>query len=173
MKQLLIILAIIIAGGVLLTENQENNIVIPNNSLRLRIVPHSNAPEDREVKFLIRDLLEKTLPRLLGKARTLDNAKEVIEENLDYIETKVSEVLKPLNQTFTISHGRNYFPTKVFKGVIYNSGEYDSLVITIGDGKGDNWWCVLFPPLCSLERKENIDEVEYQFFVSRIINKFK
>ena len=54
-----------------------------------------------------------------------------------------------------------------------NGGIYESLVITIGEGNGDNWWCVLFPPLCLLEaEKTEIEEVEYQFFVKKMLTKF-
>ena len=49
---------------------------------------------------------------------------------------------------------------------------YESLVITLGKGEGDNWWCVLFPPLCLLEENENTQDVEYHFLVKDIIDKY-
>ena len=67
--------------------------------------------------------------------------------------------------------GLNYFPEKEFKGITYDEGYYESLVITIGEGKGDNWWCVLFPPLCMLEAEESTD-VEYKSFVKEIVDKY-
>ena len=173
MKITLIILAVIII--IAITERRESvdSITIPNNSLRLRIIPNSNSSDDYQVKLLIKDLLERALPRLLSNANTIDDSKQIIENNLDNIDKMIDEILIPLNQTHQISYGMNYFPAKVFRGVKYESGKYDSLVVTIGNGDGDNWWCVLFPPLCSLERDVNINDVQYQFFVSRIINKFK
>ena len=60
---------------------------------------------------------------------------------------------------------------KDYVGVKYPEGEYESLVITLGEGKGDNWWCVLFPPLCLVEAEEHTD-VEYKFFVKEIIDKY-
>ena len=67
----------------------------------------------------------------------------------------------------------NYFPQKEFKGVTYEEGYYESLVVTLGSGSGDNWWCVLFPPLCLLEAEESEkDDVEYQFFVKELIDKY-
>ena len=67
----------------------------------------------------------------------------------------------------------NYFPEKEYHGVNYESGNYESLVITLGNGIGNNWWCVMFPPLCLLEAKnENTDEINYKFYVQEIIEKY-
>ena len=56
---------------------------------------------------------------------------------------------------------------------MYDGGYYNSLVVTLGDGEGDNWWCVLFPPLCLMEENETTSDVEYKFFVKSIIEKFR
>ncbi|UKI29349.1 MAG: stage II sporulation protein R [Clostridium sp.] len=56
---------------------------------------------------------------------------------------------------------------------MYDGGYYNSLVVTLGDGDGDNWWCVLFPPLCLVQDNETTSDVEYKFFINRIIEKFK
>ena len=68
----------------------------------------------------------------------------------------------------------NYFPKKVYKGVTYEAGNYESLVITLGDGLGKNWWWVMFPPLCLLEAEETEEttEVEYKFFIKELIDKY-
>ena len=72
-----------------------------------------------------------------------------------------------------ISFGKNYFPSKEYQGVIYPSGEYESLVITLGSGIGKNWWCVMFPPLCLLEAKNNqTDDINYKFYVKEILEKY-
>ena len=86
---------------------------------------------------------------------------------------KVKETLEDLNYntTFTINFGDNYFPKKEYKDVIYEEGNYESLVVTLGNGEGDNWWCVLFPPICTLEVEENKD-IEYKFFVKEIFEKY-
>ena len=78
---------------------------------------------------------------------------------MDKYKNKVKETLEDLNYntTFTINFGDNYFPEKEYKDVIYEEGNYESLVVTLGNGEGDNWWCVLFPPICTLEVEENKD----------------
>ena len=66
------------------------------------------------------------------------------------------------------------FPEKEYKGVVYDEGYYESLLVTLGEGKGDNFWCVLFPPLCLMEAEETDDttEVEYKSFIKEIIEKY-
>ena len=78
-----------------------------------------------------------------------------------------------VKNAYDLNYGYNYFPEKSYKGINYPAGEYESLVVTLGDGLGDNWWCVLFPPLCLLEASESdLDEAEYTFYFKDIINKF-
>ena len=72
----------------------------------------------------------------------------------------VSKEYQQYKLPFEINFGLNYFPKKEFKGITYDEGYYESVVVTLGEGLGDNWWCVLFPPLCMLEAEEST-EVEY------------
>ena len=77
------------------------------------------------------------------------------------------------NLPYQINYGKNYFPEKSYKGVKYESGMYDSLVVTLGKGEGENWWCVLFPPLCLMEAQEtNMKDVDYEWFVKDIFKKY-
>ena len=74
---------------------------------------------------------------------------------------------------YRINFGLNYFPQKKYKGIKYEEGLYESLLITLGEGKGNNWWCVLFPPICLLEAEETeTNEVEYKSFIKEIIEKY-
>ena len=77
-----------------------------------------------------------------------------------------------MNLEFTIDYGMNYFPEKEYKGIVYEEGEYESLVITLGDGQGENFWCVLFPPLCLLDTNEVPKDIEYTSFVKELIDKY-
>jgi len=64
----------------------------------------------------------------------------------------------------------NEFPEKIYKGIRYNAGNYESLVIKIGEAKGNNYWCVLFPPLCLID--EEIEEVEYKSKIVELFSKY-
>lgn len=104
---------------------------------------------------------------------TKSEVKIKINNNLSNFDNIVSQTFINNNyqETFKINYGLNYFPEKKFKGETIKAGNYESLVIKIGEGKGDNWWCFLFPPLCLLEAEESEEKVEYNFFIKKIINK--
>lgn len=148
-------------------------VIIPSSSLRFRVIASTNSLEDYKIKENVKKALEQKLTEILVSAKTLSETKEIISKNLDEIDNIVKEVLDNPNLNYKLNFGINYFPKKIYKGIVYEAGDYDSLVITIGEGLGENWWCVLFPPLCLLEENENTSDVEYQFFISRIIDKFK
>ena len=130
--------------------------------------------ETEKAQFITRICdLEKEVTNDLKTSNTIETSRIIIEKNMDKYKNKVKETLEDLNYntTFTINFGDNYFPKKEYKDVIYEEGNYESLVVTLGNGEGDNWWCVLFPPICTLEVEENKD-IEYKFFVKEIFEKY-
>ena len=94
-----------------------------------------------------------------------------MEKNLPVFHKIVDKTLKDnqIQESFHINYGKNFFPEKTYEGEIYAEGEYESLVITLGKGEGDNFWCVLFPPICFIEEDEN---VEYKSFLKELIDKY-
>ena len=144
--------------------------MIPTDAIRIRIIANSNSDIDIEKKKEIRKNLEEEIYSLLKDAKTSSEARNLINENLDKLNILVDD---KTNSNYDLSFGKNYFPRKVYKGIIYEEGEYESLVVTLGKGNGDNWWCVLFPPLCLLEGNEDTKDVEYRFFVKDLIDKYK
>ena len=159
--------------SVYIKSKAEDIIIIPNNSLRFRVIANSNSLEDYKTKEKVKEALELELTQMLSSAKSLIETKEIINENLANLDNIIKSTLETKETDYNISFGINYFPKKIYKGVIYEAGDYDSLVITIGEGQGENWWCVLFPPLCLLESNEETSNVEYQFYISRIIDYFK
>ena len=111
---------------------------------------------------------EEDVYSLLKDVNNIEEAKNIINDNFKYLGVIIEEE----TSDYELSFGYNYFPRKVYKGVIYQEGMYESLVVTLGRGEGDNWWCVLFPPLCLLEENENTDDVEYKFLVKELIEKY-
>lgn len=171
MKRILFIIAAILIVLCSYKEQKNEEVVIPSDSIRLRVVSNSNDEFDIKEKIELKNYLEEILFDLVKDANNKDEVKMIILNNLENINSKIYDYLGSKN--YKIDYGQNYFPRKIYKGVVYNEGMYDSLVITLGNGKGSNWWCVLFPPLCLLEENETTKDVEYQLFVSRIINNFK
>jgi len=126
---------------------------IPEDAIRLRILANSNSASDQAVKRKIRDAVNANVEQWVGELRSVDQAKRVIRSHLDDLRAIVAQELKAMgiNEPFTVKLGKADFPTKMYGGYVYPAGKYEALVITLGEGKGANWWCVLFPPLCFLD----------------------
>ena len=168
MKKVIIFLFFIVI--VLLFSNKgEEKLVIPKNSIRYRIIANSNSLEDQEQKLEIKKELDPIINEILLNSKNIEEAREKIDNKIPIIRN----TLDTYKVNYKINYGNNYFPEKEYNNVTYPEGEYESLVITLGDGIGDNWWCVLFPPLCLLEAEESdVDEVNYSFYAKKIIDKF-
>ncbi len=171
MKKALLILAGVLGLLVIYKDKENKQIVIPTQSIRFRVIANSNEEIDMTKKQNLKDYMEDVVYELIKSTKTKDEANEIIINNFDFLNSKVNDYLG--NDNYSLDYGMNYFPRKIYKGVIYEEGMYDSLVITLGNGKGNNWWCVLFPPLCLLDENTTTGDVEYQLFISRIINNFK
>ncbi|WP_153463529.1 stage II sporulation protein R [Sediminibacillus terrae] len=128
--------------------------VIPDEAIRLRILANSDSASDQALKRLIRDRVNADITKWVGDISDIDEARELIQDKLPEIEAIVKQVLeeKGSNQTYQVEYGSNVtFPDKVYGSYVYPAGEYEAILITLGAGKGANWWCVLFPPLCFLD----------------------
>jgi len=173
LKKLLIVTLFITVALVYMKSINESIVIIPENSLRFRLIANSPSLEDTVIKNEVKVKIEKDIATLLKESNSINESRKILSNNLNIIEDKVEDALKDYNLDFEVNFGENYFPRKEYKGVVYEEGLYESLVITLGNGKGENWWCVLFPPLCFLESSDDTSDVEYQFFISSIINHFK
>ena len=164
----IVLLTYMIIGNVVSSKN-----LIPKDAIRIRVIANSNSEYDQKIKYKVKDVLQHDMYNLLVNARNVEEARNIINSNLDKIKYNIDDTLRKqqYQQSFTINFGLNYFPQKEFKGVKYNEGYYESVVVTLGEGLGDNWWCVLFPPLCMIEAEETTD-VEYTTFVKSMIDKY-
>ena len=165
---ILIIIIYMVIGNVV-----AKNDIIPDNAIRIRVIANSNSEYDQQIKTKVKNQVEYDMYNLLKDTTKLQEARNLIKNNLSNLEDSISQTLEKENYElpFTINYGLNYFPKKEFKGIKYDEGYYESLVITLGEGLGDNWWCVLFPPLCMLEAEESTD-VEYTTMVKALITKY-
>ena len=147
--------------------------VIKDESIRLRILANSNTIEDQRIKMEVAKSVQKELYELLKDTKDVNEARTRILDNLDTIKKEVETTLQnnDTSLNYRVNYGKNYFPSKNYKGINYNAGEYESLLVSLNQGKGDNWWCILFPPLCLLEAEESND-VEYKLLVKEIIEKY-
>ena len=172
MKYILSIIIVIIVYVVISNLVVANNL-IPDYAIRVRVIANSNDDYDQQIKYEVKDIVEEDIYKLLNGVDKIDIARDKISSNLNAVENDIYNFLKKkdYNLGFDINFGYNYFPKKEFKGITYKEGYYESVVVTLGEGKGDNWWCVLFPPLCLIEAEDSSD-VEYASLVKEVIDKF-
>ncbi|NLJ33934.1 MAG: stage II sporulation protein R [Firmicutes bacterium] len=121
--------------------------------LRLHILAHSDAPEDQELKLLVRDAVLSVLTPQLQGAASVEEASRGISKGLDQLALAVREELRARGQEHPVALRlcRTHFPSRSYGGTLFPAGEYQALQIVIGAGLGANWWCVLFPPLCLVD----------------------
>lgn len=155
-----------------IVKGQETNNTIPEEAIRLRVVANSDSEYDQDIKMKVKNKIQKELSLLLKDAKNIMETRQIIANNFTKLDNLIEETLERENYTlgYKINYGYNYFPEKEYNGKVYEEGEYESLLITLGEGKGKNWWCVLFPPLCIIEAEED-EEVKYESFISNLISK--
>ncbi|MDQ6420994.1 stage II sporulation protein R [Paenibacillus sp. LHD-117] len=126
---------------------------IPTEAIRLRILANSDSAADQMVKRIVRDEVVKAMNGWATGPQTIEEARKTIESKMPELESIVAGVLKSRGFAYTSSAqlGMVDFPTKMYGNKVYPAGQYEALLITIGEGKGQNWWCVLFPPLCFVD----------------------
>lgn len=164
-----VIVVLFLVSLAFLFSNHEEEIIIPNKAIRFRVIANSDSVEDQMKKMEIKSAVEKEVYTLINGEGNISQVRNIIEDNMDTIKDIVEEYNVPYN----INYGNNYFPSKTYKGIMYPAGNYESLVITLGNGVGSNFWCVLFPPLCLIDNsREDISDVDYQLYVKKLLKGF-
>ncbi|MEE0858427.1 MAG: stage II sporulation protein R [Acutalibacteraceae bacterium] len=167
---------------------------MPNNLLRLHILANSDSEEDQQLKLKVRDYILQEAGDMFKQADNKIEAVHITKTNLDRIIDKAQKYVNELGYSYEVKGEIKedmYFNTREYDDFTLPAGRYDALRITIGEGKGHNWWCVMFPPMCfsmaegdsndlsevltdeQLEIAENQDKYEYKFKVVEIYNEIK
>ena len=172
MKKIILIILTLMIMSLIYNETKAETIIIPSTAIRLRVIPNSNSYLDQNMKNKVKNYLEENTYQLLKDTDNIEEARNLIIENIPIIEDNIDNLFAQNNydMDYEINYGYNYFPDKEYRGIKYDEGYYESIVISIGKAEGDNWWCVLFPNLCLVDLNEK-DDVEYRSWVSEIINK--
>ena len=129
--------------------------------IRLHVIANSDTVGDQALKLKVRDAVIEYLQKQ-DDLHTVDDTREYLEANLGSLE-KISEGIIAANGRDYSAHaklGVRYIPEKTYGDITFPAGNYEALNITLGDGKGENWWCVLFPPLCLLDEGTESDAAE-------------
>ncbi len=126
---------------------------LADSVLRLHVIANSDSDEDQALKLKVRDAIIREASDLFLENTDVAQAKETILEHLPEIERIAKEELAAngCDDAVSVSLGKSEFPTKAYKNLTLPAGTYDALKVEIGEAKGQNWWCVMFPPLCFVD----------------------
>ena len=132
-------------------------------AIRFRLLAHSNSAADQAMK----EEIQLEIQPLIENAVNNSTSKEELGENLAALEPTILEIATSIasEQAVTLERKEALFPAKRSGFVIHPQAEYDAYILTIGSGRGDNWWCALFPKICFPEEKEKKEEEKVTFFV--------
>ncbi len=130
--------------------------------LRLHVIANSDSVSDQSLKYAVRDELLKDGESIFSGSETADEAQVRISQNILFLKETAEEVIakEGYDYTVNIDIGRTYFPTREYGKVTLPAGYYNAVRVIIGEGKGKNWWCVMFPPMCLPAARKDSPELE-------------
>lgn len=130
---------------------------IQDKLIRFHVIANSDTDEDQNLKLKVRDKVVEVLSEKLSNVNSLEEAENVLKENIDYVDEIAKEVIEENNYTYEVNTMLSYenFPDKVYGDYIFPQGNYEAFRVIIGEGKGQNWWCVMFPSLCFVDESKN------------------
>ena len=161
-----------LAGGIdknsKVTANQ-----LSNKLIRLHVIANSDSPEDQQIKLKVRDVIISALNEEFKDIDDINISRKFIKNNLKYIEKIAKQEIEKNGKNYSVKAviGIFPFPVKNYGYVTLPAGQYEALRIIIGSGKGENWWCVLFPPLCFVDITRGISEDEAKVALSKAFTK--
>ena len=126
---------------------------ISNSVFRLHVIANSDSEEDQSLKLKVRDALLEYIENINDDFTSKEEFIEFANSHIEDFKTIAKQTIE--NEGFsydvTVEIGNFYFPTKSYGNVTFPSGNYDGLNVKIGESQGQNWWCVMFPPLCFID----------------------
>ena len=151
-----------------------NNIFndIENSVFRLHVLANSDSKEDQDLKLLVRDQLLEYMNQLCSNCKTKEQAIEIVEDNKEQFKQIALETIKNAGYSYdvNINIGNFEFPTKNYGDITFPAGYYDALRVEIGEAKGQNWWCVMFPPLCFVDISSGVVTEESKELLEKNMN---
>lgn len=192
-KNLLIIILLLFIYCIICAFSYVNAVStdIQNSVFRLHVIANSDSDEDQNLKYIVRDKVLEYISSISNSSMTKDEVIALASENINEIQKIAENTIHEngYNYSVKLNIGNFSFPTKKYGDITFPAGFYDALKIEIGEAKGHNWWCVMFPPLCFVDVtsgivpeeskqtiRDNLSEEEYKLLSenSRNMNfKFK
>ena len=160
---------------------------IADSVFRLHVIANSDSAQDQNLKYIVRDKVIEYMSSISQNASSKEDVIEIAKANLDKIQAIASQTIRENGYTYSVNVevGNFSFPSKRYGDITLPPGYYDALRIKIGEAEGQNWWCVMFPPLCFVDvtsgvvpdeskeiMKENLSKEEFDL-ISKNSNEVK
>lgn len=141
----LIFLAVVCISNLEISEQIDKDSLI-----RIHVLANSDTQADQQLKLQVKDAVIHYLQPQLAQSQSIKESRQIIQNNLPQIKQTAEQKLKALHSDYnvTLQYGHFDFPVKYYGSFSLPAGNYEALRILIGEGQGQNWWCVLFPPMC-------------------------
>ena len=183
----LLLIFTLLFGSLSYTNDASNN--ISTKVLRMHVLANSNSIEDQKLKIAVKNNILKSTQELFTDCDSLEESIEIAQSNTELIKDSAQEVIKKYNKNYDVKVyvDNEFFDVREYKDFTLPSGNYNTVKIVIGEGKGKNWWCVMYPAVCisacsddfdkalTKEEKKLITSKKYipKFKILEIINKIK
>lgn len=176
MISILTFLIVIYSGICAFSYAKNVSLDISESVFRLHVIANSDSKEDQDLKYKVRDSLLEYMNNICKNCSSKEEAISLVEKNEENFKKIAEDTIKSEGYSYTvnINVGNFEFPTKTYGDISLPAGFYDALRVEIGEAKGQNWWCVMFPPLCFVDissgivpdesketMKENLSNEEY------------
>lgn len=147
--------------------------LISSEVLRLHVIANSDTDEDQSLKLKVRDAVLAKGSEIFDGSVSVQNAQEKLSSKLGILTEEANRVIRDngFDYSAEVKIGEEYFPVREYESFTLPSGRYMSLTVTLGQGEGHNWWCVMFPPLClpAAENKESVYDAVFNSDETQII----
>lgn len=183
----LLLIFTLLFGSLSYTNDASND--ISTKVLRMHVLANSNSIDDQRLKIAVKNNILKSTQELFTDCNNLEESIEIAQSNTELIKASAQDVIKKYNKNYDVKVyvDNEFFDVRQYKDFTLPSGNYNTVKIVIGEGKGKNWWCVMYPAVCisacsddfdkalTKEEKKLITSKKYipKFKILEIINKIK
>lgn len=126
---------------------------ISRKLIRFHVIANSDSEQDQDLKLKVRDKVLEYVQPLLKESKNIEESREILKRENEKILEIATEVIKGTGYDYSVEStlDKEYFPIKTYGNITLPQGEYEAYRIIIGSGEGQNWWCVMFPPICFVD----------------------
>ena len=162
-KAIIVILSVIVLlAGISLRDVYKNRDTYAEKLIRFHVIANSDSPHDQDIKQKVRNKVIDTMNEKFKNSTSLEQSKDIILKNIEEIQRIAKKELENNNSSYNVNvdFGQQGFPTKSYGNFTLPAGKYETVRVVIGEGKGENWWCVMFPPLCFIDMSNGLTDNE-------------